>query len=87
MLGSPTLRTVILGSDAAGLLVHSTLIGYGILLTLLMIRGAGLHRHYLVVAAPIMALWVARLALFADGGCGARPVVLHWQAFVSVERS
>jgi hypothetical protein len=68
MLGSPTLRTVILGSDAAGLLVHSTLIGYGILLTLLTIRGADLHRHYLVVAAPIMALWVARLALFADGG-------------------
>src|SRR5262245_2564663 len=67
MLGSPSLRTVILGSDAAGLLVRSTLIGYGILLTLLTIRGAGLHRHYLVIAAPIMALWVARLALFADG--------------------
>jgi hypothetical protein len=68
MLGPPSLRTVILGSGSAGLLVHSTLIGYGILLTLLTIRGAGLHRHYLVVAAPIMALWVARLALFADGG-------------------
>lgn len=68
MLGPPSLRTVILGNGSAGLLVHSTLIGYGILLTLLTIRGAGLHRHYLVVAAPIMALWVARLALFADGG-------------------
>ena len=46
--------------------MRSTLIGYGVLLTLLTIRGADLHRHYLIIDAPIMALWVARLALLAD---------------------
>jgi hypothetical protein len=41
MLRLPSLRMVILGDDAAGLLVRSTLIGHGVLLTLLTIRGAG----------------------------------------------
>jgi hypothetical protein len=37
------------------------------------IRGADSHRHYLIVVAPLMALWVARLAALGDGGPLRRP--------------
>jgi hypothetical protein len=64
----PSAREIFLGSDATGVLFRAALIGYGVLMTLLTIRGADAHRHYLIVVAPLMALWVARVAAFGDGG-------------------
>jgi len=69
----PGMRDVLLGTDATGLLVRAALIGYGGVLTVLTIVGAGSHRHYMIIAAPLMALWVARLAAMGDGGALRRP--------------
>ena len=71
--GVPAPRDIILGMDATGLLVRAALIGYGFLLTAVTIRGADSHRHYLIVVAPLMALWVVRLAAFGDGNALRRP--------------
>lgn len=71
--GVPGTRDVLLGTDATGLLVRAALIGYGVVLTVLTIAGAGSHRHYLIIVAPLMALWVARLASLGDGGALRRP--------------
>ena len=60
--GVPGTRQALLGTDATGLLVRAALIGYGGVLTVVTIAGAGSHRHYLIIVAPLMALWVARLA-------------------------
>jgi hypothetical protein len=38
------------------------------MLTLLTVRGGGLYPHYLIVIAPVMTLWVALTAAFAEGG-------------------
>jgi hypothetical protein len=62
--GWPPLREVFVGEDPAGLLVRATLWGYGGMLTLITIAGVGSHRHYLIVAAPVMALWAAQTVLF-----------------------
>ena len=67
-----SIRTTLLGEDATGLLLRAALIGFGALLTVLTMRGAGAHRHYLVIVAPLMALWVARLAVMGDGGAPQR---------------
>jgi hypothetical protein len=50
------------GDDRAGRLVRATFWGYGGLLSLITLAGAGAERHYLIAIAPIMALWVAQLA-------------------------
>ena len=71
--GLPGPRDIILGRDTTGLLVRAAVIGYGFLLTAVTIRGADSHRHYLIVVAPLMALWVVRLAAFGDGGALRRP--------------
>ncbi len=63
----PGPRDILLGTDATGLLVRAALIGYGFVLTALTVLGANSHRHYLIVVAPLMALWVVRLAAFGDG--------------------
>jgi hypothetical protein len=64
----PTVREILVGSDATGALLRAAFIGYGVLMTLLTIRGAGAHRHYLIIVAPLMALFVARLVALGDGG-------------------
>jgi hypothetical protein len=46
--------------SSSTLLVHAVFFGYGLLLTLAAVR---FYRHYLLVAYPLMALWLARLAL------------------------
>jgi hypothetical protein len=71
--GVPGARAALLGTDTTGLLVRAALIGYGAVLTVLTIAGAGSHRHYLIIVAPLMALWVARLATLGDGGTLRRP--------------
>jgi hypothetical protein len=70
--GRSILRNFFLGADNGTLMVNATFWGYGIFLTLLTAIGAGSHRHYLIFAAPIMALWVAMLAAYGDGGALGR---------------
>ena len=64
--GYPPLRVVFLGNDPAALLIRATLWGYGGMLTLITAVGWNSHRHYLIVAAPIMALWAAQAVMFCD---------------------
>ena len=61
-------RWLFIGETAGGRLVRPAFFGFGTILTLLSIRGGGLYPHYLIVIAPIMTLWVALSAAFADGG-------------------
>jgi hypothetical protein len=63
----PTVRGLVLGNGPAQVLINAALWGYGLALTLLTIGHADSSRHYLVVVAPVMALWAARLVLFGDG--------------------
>ncbi len=70
--GPPPARRVFIGGSPAGVLVNAVFWGYGAMLTLITVAGAGSHRHYLIPVAPMMALWVARLAAFGDGGALGR---------------
>jgi hypothetical protein len=54
------------GSNPSETLMGAALWGYGLMLTALTAIGAGSHRHYLIVVAPLMALWAARVALDGD---------------------
>jgi hypothetical protein len=65
-------RFVVFGDDRAGRLVRATFWGYGGLLSLLTLAGAGAERHYMVAIAPIMALWVAQLAALPPDGPNRR---------------
>jgi len=63
-------RRIIVGTgDPEGLLIRATLIGYGGLVTLQMIFGGGIYRHYMTAIVPIMALSATLLVFFA---CGTR---------------
>ena len=66
--GRPSLRWIVLGDTAAGCIVRAAFFGFGTILTVLTIRGGGLYPHYMIVITPIMTLWVALVAAFADGG-------------------
>jgi hypothetical protein len=63
-----SVRALFIGSDRTTALVCAAVWGYGGLLTLMTLTGAGSERHYLIVVGPIMALWVARLAAVPGGG-------------------
>ena len=63
-----SLRWILLGDTPAGRIVRAAFFGFGMILTLLTIRGGGLYAHYMIVITPIMTLWVGLLAAFADGG-------------------
>ncbi|HEY7297802.1 MAG TPA: hypothetical protein VH684_07690 [Xanthobacteraceae bacterium] len=54
------------GPDPSQTLMGAALWGYGLMLTALTMIGAGSHRHYLIVVAPLMALWTARIILDGD---------------------
>jgi hypothetical protein len=71
--GAPAMRDIVLGAKATALLVRAALIGFGGMLTAVTVLGAASHRHYLIIVAPLMALWVASLATFGDGGALRRP--------------
>lgn len=66
--GRFSLRLVLLGETPAGRIVRAAFFGFGAILTVLTIRGGGLYPHYMIVIAPVMALWVALTAAYADGG-------------------
>ncbi len=61
-------RWLFLGETMGGRLVRAAFWGFGTILTLLTVRGGGLYPHYLIVITPLMALWVALLVTFNDGG-------------------
>lgn len=72
----PPVRALLLGQEEPeAVLVNAALWGYGIFLTLLTAIGAGSHRHYLIVIAPVMALWCARLILGAEPARRARALI------------
>ena len=63
-------RGIIVGEgNPESLLIRATLIGYGGLVTLQMIFGGGIYRHYMTAIVPIMALSATYLVFFA---CGPR---------------
>ncbi len=59
-------RESFLGTSPETLLVSATLWGYGGALTLLTVIGADFHRHYLIVVAPIIALWAVLAIMYGD---------------------
>ena len=67
---SPWFRPAALfgGRDPMGRLIRATFWGYGGVLTLITLTGVGAERHYMIWIAPVMALWVARLAAFPTDG-------------------
>jgi hypothetical protein len=66
--GKLTVPWLLAGETIAGRVVRAVFFGFGTVLTLLTVRGGGLYPHYLIVVAPMMMLWVALTAAFADGG-------------------
>jgi len=64
----PSTRGVLFGSTDASQLVHASFWGFGLILTLLTVRGANVYAHYLEVIAPVLALWVALLVSYSQGG-------------------
>lgn len=67
----PSARMVLVGLDETGLLVRAGLIGYGLALTLLTSIGVISRRTDLIVALPLMSLWLARM-IEAGGRPGAQ---------------
>ncbi len=72
--GLMPLRDVFLGSDEVTRAIAAALWGYGGLLSLFTLSGADSHRHYLIVVAPLMALWAASLVMWRE------PAALHRRA-------
>jgi hypothetical protein len=70
--GSVCVRKTFLGSDPETVLIAGTLWGFGGLLTLLTVFGAGSHRHYMIYIAPIMMLWCVRMILGGEPASGRR---------------
>jgi hypothetical protein len=68
----PHMSALFVGGDSTGRLIRAAFWGYGGLLTLITLTGAGAERHYMIFIAPVMALWVARLAVFPAGGSFTR---------------
>ena len=66
----PGPRALFIGVSPEAVLVNALLWGYGGLLTLITMIGAGSHRHYLIVAAPLMALWCVRLVWSGERNSG-----------------
>ena len=66
--GEFSLRWILLGETPGGRIVRAALFGFGMILTLLTIRGGGLYPHYMIVITPVMTLWVALTATFGGGG-------------------
>ena len=70
----PSARDVFVGRDDEGVLLRAAFWGYCGFLSLLTLFGPGSHRHYLIVVAPLMALWAARLVFWSDWDwLGRRP--------------
>lgn len=64
----PGWGALFLGEDPSGRLIRAAFWGYGGLLSLITLTGVGAERHYMIVIAPLMGLWVARLATLPTNG-------------------
>jgi hypothetical protein len=64
--GWPEPHAVFFGQNSEMVLITATLWGYGGILTLLTMAGVGSNRHYLIVTAPLMALWAALAVFYSD---------------------
>lgn len=64
--GWPGAQAVFVGTSSETVLVNAALWGYGGILTLMTIANTGSHRHYLIVVAPLMALWAALSVFYGD---------------------
>lgn len=74
----PSPRAILLGDSPETLLIAAAFFGYGGLLTLVTFVGAGSYRHYMIVIAPIMALWTTMVVFWGDRGARrawARPIL------------
>lgn len=58
-------REAFIGRSPEAVLINASLWGYGLLMTMLTSFGAGAYRHYMIVIAPVMALWAARIVIYA----------------------
>lgn len=64
----PSPRALLLGDSPETQLIAAAFFGYGGLLTLITLFGAGSYRHYMIVITPVMALWTAMTVLWSDRG-------------------
>jgi len=65
-------RAVFLGDSPETVLICAALWGYGLVLTLVSVAGSDSPRHYMIVIAPVMALWAALAVLYGDPSPGRR---------------
>lgn len=72
----PSWTDIAIGRSADAVLINASLWGYGLLMTMLTVFGAGSHRHYMIIIAPVMALWAARIVFYATGRHRARATAL-----------
>ncbi len=68
--GWPSAREVFLGTKPETLLITAAFWGYGGLLTLFTLFGSQSRRHYLIVVAPILALWAVLAVMYGDRTVG-----------------
>jgi hypothetical protein len=68
--GWPRAREVFLGTKPETLLITAAFWGYGGLLTLFTLFGSQSRRHYLIVVAPILALWAVLAVIYGDRTVG-----------------
>lgn len=61
-----------LGTDSETILTSAALWGYGGVISVLTAFGPDTHRHYLIVVAPILALWAVLVVMYGDRA-GGRP--------------
>ena len=59
-------RAIFLGDSPETVLITAALWGYGMVLTLVSVAGSDSPRHYMIVIAPVMALWAAMAVLYGD---------------------
>jgi hypothetical protein len=64
------LKTLFLGTDPETRLTNATLWGYGGIISFLTMLGPDTHRHYLIVVAPVLALWAVLLVMYGDRAPG-----------------
>ncbi|HEY1751906.1 MAG TPA: hypothetical protein VGG29_11610 [Caulobacteraceae bacterium] len=77
-IGALGRRALFLGDSPETTLIAAAFWGYGGLLTLITVAGAGSYRHYMIVVTPILALWTAMAVLRTDRGWRrrlARPIL------------
>src|SRR5665213_2951261 len=65
-------RAIFFGDSPETVLITAALWGYGGALTLISIAGSDSPRHYMIVIAPVMALWGAMAVLYGDRTPGRR---------------